>query len=118
MPIEEWENSKKKWEEDEEEDASQDLQKVGEQGARRKGRCRTGKYTKGYIAAGKYMGWTNEGLEKYNELLKHVKADRAKDSEFEENYLERNKSKFGSKVIRKRYSGTETVISEEDLDAW
>ena len=124
VPIEEWENSKNKRQEDDEEDdeeeavgvekASQDLQ----EGARRKGRCRAGKYTKGYIAAGKYMGWTNEGMEKYNDLLKQVKADRAKDSEFEEKYLERNRRKFGSKVIRKKYSGAETVISEEDIDAW
>ena len=40
--------------------------------------------------------WTNEGMEKYNDLLKQVKADWAKDSEFEENYLEQNRrKKFG-----------------------
>ena len=31
--------------------------------------------------------------------------------------LEQNKRKFGLKVIRKKYSGAEIVISEEDLDA-
>ena len=121
VPIEEWENSRR---------IKKMMKKTRRQWGWRKqvktyrrvqggrGRCRPGKYTKGYIAAGKYMGWTNEGMEKYNYLLKQVKADRAKDSEFEEKYLERNRRKFGSKVIRKKYSGAETVISEEDIDAW
>ena len=78
VPIEEWENSKKKRQEDEEEDeeeeavgvekASQDLREAGEQGARRKGRCRAGKYTKGYIAAGKYMGWTCSRITWFNSI--------------------------------------------------
>ena len=122
VPIEEWEKSKKKREEDEGEaeqtdDVSQD-QRMGGRGSKKGGKCRTGKYTKGYVSAGRYMGWTNEGLERYNQLLKQVKADREMDCQFEETYLERNKRRFGPKEVRKKYSGTETVISEEDLEAW
>lgn len=73
------------------------------------------KWTSSAGAAGRYEGWGEEGIPRYNELVKKARADRIKNGAFDSWYLMRKKSeRDGSKQKgRKRQRELEEVVVVE-----
>lgn len=65
-------------------------------GTRRQGMVgkggRAGKYTKNWRKASKFHGWSDEGLQRMNELVELVKADREKHGRFDQTYMEKKEA--------------------------
>lgn len=78
------------------------------------------KWTSTAMSAGKYEGWGDDGIPRYNTLVKAAKEDRAKNSKFDETFLRKRKleKEAGGKGSRKRVrdGAEETVVIESDME--
>jgi hypothetical protein len=76
------------------------------------------KYTRGKAAGGsrKYEGWTDEGKQRFNELIDAVTADRSDHSEWDKSYLEKKKEEavHGRKRKRQRTEHAPTTEAKWD----
>lgn len=77
------------------------------------------KWTSCAGSAGKYEGWGDEGVPRYNELVKAAKEDRSKNTLFDAVFLREKKDakEASGKSNRKRARGDEEIILvENDID--
>jgi hypothetical protein len=75
-----------------------------------------GCYTKGHRKAKRFRGWGEEGHARYNELVRHVREDRAKRELYEIEYLERKKK--NKKEKQGGSDGTDSSEKEKLEDDW
>lgn len=79
-----------------------------------------GKYTKSkYKRAGKFGGWSREGLERFNELYLEVQEDRKDNGDlFEREFGKRNQKPVEVAKRRRGDEGLEPVKIADDLAGW
>ena len=73
------------------------------------------KYTFAGKGAGRNMGWSHEGIKRYNELFKLVKEDRLVRGEVDENYFKRKQLESLEQARKKRKRATKTL---EELEKY
>ena len=74
-----------------------------------------GKYTEKHRNAKRYRGWSDEGIARFNQLVKMVREDRARRSEFEVNFLAKQKGDINDSGTGHGCGATnEKLVLEDD----